>query len=618
MAPSSAGDWEIRIDRGSVRVSLPGLDCMLPGLPSDTEGFPGVAPMRLRGKKVLVTGAGGFIGSHLVEALVQAGCQVRAMLHYDARADRGNLELVGHSILNELDVVRGDITDPFFTAEVVKGCDVVFHLAALIAIPYSYQAPAAYVQTNVIGTLNVLQACKTGGVSRLIHTSTSECYGTARYTPIDEEHPLQGQSPYSASKIGADKLAESFYLSFGTPVATLRPFNTFGPRQSARAVVPTILSQLLAGASELRLGDPGPVRDLNYVLNTVDAYLRMAECDAAVGQVINAGSGRGETIGRVAELCMEAVGRRVPVTIDPGRIRPEKSEVRALICGWKKAARNPELVAASFPGAGPWPDGPVYPGPSPPVPAQGVHDMSTPVVIQAGGKGTRLYPYTKVLPKPLMPVGGIPILDIVIRQLAYYGFHDLNITLGYLGEMIRLCCGNGSKWGVHIRYWEEAAPLGTIGPIRHIAGLDRPFLVLNGDLLTDLDFAAFLEAHLDSGAELSIATYAKEVQISLGVMEMDAAGRVTGFEEKPIRHFPCSMGVYAMNPSLVDIVPADRAFGFDDLMAEVLRRGLHARSHRFDGTWMDIGRPEDLASACELMEQEPDRFTPRRVHKRAG
>lgn len=259
------------------------------------------------------------------------------MLHYDARVDRTNLEFIQPSVLADVQVVRGDIADPFFTAETIKGCDVVFHLAALIAIPYSYCAPATYLQTNGTGTLNVLQACRTHHVARLVHTSTSECYGTAIYTPIDENHPLQGQSPYSATKIAADKLVESFALSFGLPVATLRPFNTFGPRQSARAVIPTILSQLLAGAPELRLGDPAPVRDMNYVGNTVDAYLRMAECDAAIGQVVNAGSGRGETIGRIAEICMKVVGRNVPIIADPTRVRPEKSEVRALICGWEKA-----------------------------------------------------------------------------------------------------------------------------------------------------------------------------------------------------------------------------------------------------------------------------------------
>jgi NAD dependent epimerase/dehydratase len=295
--------------------------------------------MQLRGKRVLVTGAGGFIGSHLVDALARHGCLVRAMLHYDARAHRGNLEFLDPAVLKVLEIVSGDVVDPFFVAHAVKGCEVVFHLAALIAIPHSYLAPASYVQTNVVGTLNVLEACRTQGVERLVHTSTSESYGTARYTPIDEEHPLQGQSPYSASKIGADKIAESYHLSFGLPVATLRPFNTYGPRQSARAVLPSILSQLLSGQSELHLGDIDPVRDLTFVGDTVEAFMKIAECDAALGQVVHIGTGRGVKVGQLAELAMKIVGRSVPIVCDPKRVRPAKSEVRTLLCDAGKAKR---------------------------------------------------------------------------------------------------------------------------------------------------------------------------------------------------------------------------------------------------------------------------------------
>jgi NAD dependent epimerase/dehydratase len=295
--------------------------------------------MKLRGKKVLVTGAGGFIGSHLVDALVRHGCQVRAMLHYDARSHRGNLEFLDPIVLREIEIINGDVVDPFFVAHAVKGCEAVFHLAALIAIPHSYLAPASYVQTNVVGTLNVLEACRVHGVERLVHTSTSECYGTALYTPITEDHPLQGQSPYSASKIGADKLAESYYLSFNLPVAVLRPFNTYGPRQSARAVLPSILSQLLAGCRELHLGDTEPLRDMNFVGDTVDGFIRLAECDAASGQVVQVGTGRGVKVGELAELAMKIVGRNVPIVCDPMRVRPAKSEVRTLLCDPSKANR---------------------------------------------------------------------------------------------------------------------------------------------------------------------------------------------------------------------------------------------------------------------------------------
>ncbi len=295
--------------------------------------------MELTGRQVLVTGAGGFIGSHLAERLVAEGCKVRALIHYDSRADRNNLEMVRPTILSEMDVRAGDVRDPYFIMHLVKGCEVVFHLAALIGIPYSYMAPASYVETNIQGTLNVLQACLDAGVDRMVHTSTSECYGTAQFTPIDEQHPLHGQSPYSATKIGADKLAESYHLSFGLPVVIVRPFNTFGPRQSARAVVPAILSQLLSEQPKLCLGALNPVRDLNYVTNTVDGFLAAACCDAAIGTVLNLGTGVGVTIEQLAQLAMQVVGRQIPIQSDEGRIRPAASEVYRLVCDYSRAEK---------------------------------------------------------------------------------------------------------------------------------------------------------------------------------------------------------------------------------------------------------------------------------------
>jgi NDP-sugar pyrophosphorylase family protein len=244
--------------------------------------------------------------------------------------------------------------------------------------------------------------------------------------------------------------------------------------------------------------------------------------------------------------------------------------------------------------------------------------MSVPVVIQAGGKGARLYPYTKVLPKPLMPVGDRPILEIVIRQLAAHGFEDIHITVGYLGEMIRLCCGDGARWGVHIRYWTEPKPLGTMGPLQQVAGLDQPFLVMNGDLLTDFDFAAFHRWHQAHPAPLSVATYMKPVTISLGVLQSTDEGRIVGFAEKPTMHFPCSMGIYCMDPSLLGLLPRGEPFGFDDLMHAILAQGLEARSYPFTGTWMDIGRPEDFALACDLFEQNAARFLPESEGKKAA
>lgn len=294
--------------------------------------------MSWNGRRVLVTGAGGFIGSHVTEELVRRGAVVRAFLRYNSRGDEGLLRFLPPELLDQVELRFGDITDPWSVEDAMAGVDVVFHLAALIAIPYSYVAPASYVAVNVSGTLNVLQAARKLGTSRIVHTSTSETYGTAIYTPIDEAHPLQGQSPYSASKIGADKVAESFFRSFGTPVATIRPFNTFGPRQSARAVIPTIIAQVAAGRPEVRLGSLDPVRDLTFVKDTADGFLAVAESDACVGEVTNVGVGKGISIGDLAKKILAASGRPdLPIVTEETRVRPEKSEVMELICDATKA-----------------------------------------------------------------------------------------------------------------------------------------------------------------------------------------------------------------------------------------------------------------------------------------
>ena len=285
---------------------------------------------------VLVTGAGGFIGSHLAEMLVGEAARVRAMVHYNSRGDWGNLEFLPPAKKKHLEVVAGDLADAGFVRGCVRGCDIVFHLAALIGIPFSYLAPEYYIQTNIEGTHRVLRAALEEGVSRVVHTSTSETYGTARYVPIDEKHPLQGQSPYSATKIGADKIAESYHLSFGLPVATLRPFNTYGPRQSARAVIPTIITQLLEG-STVRLGSLAPVRDLTFVTDTAAAFIAVAQSDRVIGEVVNAGSGAGIRIGDLLDLIARLMGReRVRVVADRGRVRPDKSEVMRLVCDNRK------------------------------------------------------------------------------------------------------------------------------------------------------------------------------------------------------------------------------------------------------------------------------------------
>ena len=291
-----------------------------------------------------MTGAGGFIGSHLTERLAREGASTRALVHYNAQGAAGWLDQ--SAVRNDVEVLAGDIADRDSVRQAMKDVEIVFHLAALIAIPYSYHAPASYVRTNIEGTLNVLQAARDLETERVVHTSTSEVYGTARYVPINEEHPLQGQSPYSASKIGADKLAEAFHLSFGVPVVIVRPFNTFGPRQSARAVIPTIITQCLAKATAVRLGSLHPTRDLNYVSNTVEGFLQAAIATEAIGQTINLGSGREISIGELAETIARLVNVDVRIEQDEQRIRPEGSEVERLladntlaqsILGWKPA-----------------------------------------------------------------------------------------------------------------------------------------------------------------------------------------------------------------------------------------------------------------------------------------
>lgn len=288
------------------------------------------------GRKVLVTGAGGFIGSHLAERLASEGAEVCAMVHYNALGRFGWLD--GSPMLERMHVVGGDIADRDSVTQAVAGMDTVFHLAALIAIPYSYQAPASYVRTNVEGTMNVMQAVREEGVRRVLHTSTSEVYGTARYVPIDEAHPLQGQSPYSASKIGADKMAESFFCSFEVPVVTIRPFNTFGPRQSMRAVIPTIMTQCLTG-QQVKLGSLSPTRDMNFVTNTVEGYLAAGATEGIEGETINLGSGREVSIGDLAKLIASLTGTEMVVATDAQRIRPGGSEVERLLAANEKAQR---------------------------------------------------------------------------------------------------------------------------------------------------------------------------------------------------------------------------------------------------------------------------------------
>lgn len=314
--------------------------------------------MTMEGSGVFVTGADGFIGSHLVELLVAAGARVRALVYYNSWNERGWLRDVSPAIMEEVEVFVGDVRDAERVRRAVADCDYVFHLSSLIAIPYSYEAPRSYVETNVVGALNVLEGCRENtSLTRLVHVSTSEVYGTAQQVPIPETHPLVGQSPYSASKIAADKIAESYHLSFGVPVVIARPFNTYGPRQTARAVIPTIASQLAAGRDRIKLGALDPTRDFNFVTDTARGMIALALCPAAEGEVVNIGSAEEWSIAMTLEMLCEIAQREVVVETDEARIRPAKSEVNRLLAdnrklqsltGWRSEVPFPEGLRRTF------------------------------------------------------------------------------------------------------------------------------------------------------------------------------------------------------------------------------------------------------------------------------
>lgn len=298
------------------------------------EGF---LKMEIAGKKILITGADGFIGSHVVERFLEMECKIKAFVFYNSFNSWGWLDTFSQEQLNQIEIFTGDIRDPHGVREAAKDCDIIIHLAALIAIPFSYHSPDSYVDTNIKGTLNILNASRDLGVKKLIVTSTSEVYGTAQYVPIDEEHPLQGQSPYSATKIGADQLALSFYKSFDVPVTIIRPFNTYGPRQSARAIIPTIITQIAAGKKEIHIGSIYPTRDLTFVKDTAEAFVKMTTCDGNLGEVINIGSGFEMSVGDLAKKIMTLMESDVEIISEDNRKRPEKSEVERLWANTQKA-----------------------------------------------------------------------------------------------------------------------------------------------------------------------------------------------------------------------------------------------------------------------------------------
>ena len=294
--------------------------------------------MEIKGKKVLVTGAGGFIGSHLVEKLAEIGAHVRAFVMYTSTGTLENLDVIPREVLSKIEIVYGDLRSIESVRKAVKGCEVIFHLGALISIAYSYHDPLDFVQTNVLGTFNILQASKEFEIKKIIITSTSEVYGTALFSPINEEHPLQAQSPYSATKISADKLAESFYKSYNTPVAIIRPFNTYGPRQSIRAVIPTIIYQTIT-QDKIKIGSLAPKRDFTFVKDTVEGFIKVAESENSIGETINIGSGKTISIGDLANTIQKILGKSLIIETDEKKVRPDKSEVNLLLCDNSKAKK---------------------------------------------------------------------------------------------------------------------------------------------------------------------------------------------------------------------------------------------------------------------------------------
>jgi len=565
----------------------------------------------LNRKRVLVTGADGFIGSHLTEGLVRAGTEVRAFVLYNSFNSWGWLDHCAPDVKGYFDVFAGDIRDPHGVRTAMKDCDAVLHLAALIAIPYSYHSPDTYVDTNVKGTLNVVQAARELEVSRVVHTSTSEVYGTARFVPMTEEHPLQGQSPYSASKIGADQIAMSFHASFGTPVVVIRPFNTYGPRQSARAVIPSIIAQIASGQRAIRLGAVHPTRDFSFVSDTVTGFMRALQAEHVVGEVINLGSGFEISIGGAARAIADVMGATIEVVQDEQRLRPEKSEVDRLLASNDKARRLLNW-SPHFGGAEGFtrPDRRMVRGSGQSRALQGgrVQPMNRRAVILAGGMGTRMRPYTLVLPKPLMPIGEYPILEVVVRQLAAHDFDRVTIAVNHQAELIKAFFGDGSKWRLRIDYSLEHEPLGTMGPLRLIPDLPDHFLVMNGDVLTDLDFAAFHAEHAAANRLFTISSHQREQKVDYGVLSTDAHGTLQAFQEKPVTGYEVSMGIYMVSSKILSYIPSHGPFGFDDLMRDLLAKRTAVHVRRFNGYWLDIGRVDDYERAIDEFPGLKHRF----------
>ena len=560
--------------------------------------------MRFGDKTVVVTGAGGFIGSALVERLVLDGARVRALLRYTSRGQRGCLDDLPSDVIDSIEVSSGDVRDMDGVRAVLRDADAVFHLAALVGIPYSYEHPQDVIDTNVMGTANVLLAAKElATLERIILTSTSEVYGSAVRVPMDEQHPLQAQSPYSASKIAADALGISFHRSFGLPISVVRPFNAYGPRQSARAVIPTIISQALVG-SELKLGTTETRRDFTFVDDTARGFVAVASSDATQGEVVNIGSGTDVSIAEIIAKVEVIVGRSLTVSEEARRIRPEKSEVSRLHADSSRARRARGMAARGV--ARRW--APSHHGldrrTPRGVPATRVRRMKT--VLLAGGRGVRLRPLTYSVPKPLLPVGERPILEEIVERLKVFGLCDIVMAVGYRAELIETYFRDGSQLGVRIEYARESEPLGTAGPlglVRAGIGAAEPasdsVLVMNGDLLTDLDMRVLIDADERAGNDLTMVTRDFQLRHPYGVVQLED-DRITGIVEKPAVTDTVNAGIYVFKWSTLDMIEPGSPYEIPDLVNVVAASGRRVGAFPFDGRWLAIDGLEQLEDAMRM------------------
>src|SRR4030043_534681 len=485
--------------------------------------------MNWKKAKVLVTGASGFIGSHLTEHLINLGAKITVLLEYNPNNYLGHLKFLQKNMLSEMEQILGDIRDPELIKKIVKGKDTIFHLGALVSIPYSFINPREVFEVNALGTLNILLAARDQEINKIVTTSTSEVYGTALYTPIDENHPLQAQSPYAASKIAADKIAESFYKTYNLPVAIIRPFNTYGPRQSDRAIIPTIIIQALK-KSTINIGSTTPRRDLSYISDTVDGFIKIAESKKSIGQVINIGLGKDISIGELIKKIILIITILINIKYDGGKVK---------------------------------------------------------AVIMAGGKGTRLKPITFSIPKPLLPVGEKPILELIISRLCSLKINDITIAIGYGAELIKAYFGDGKKFNIKINYVHEKKSLGTAGPLKMVKNLKEPFLVMNGDIITKLNFLDLFSYHKKNNAAMTIAVKKYTNQLPFGTISFNK-NNVIDIEEKPTTNHLISTGIYILSPMAIRFIPVNIFFTIPDLVKALIKEKLNVIKYEFDEYWLQL------------------------------